>query len=283
MLTIEVGPVDVAHTRYAISPLGEAMNALRVAAGKQPAGLLRPWAERVAPQYARLLRETPAVGALTTLFRRGGYNADFIQPPPPGPVADFAVELAAVRATPVRQVRAEIARNLVGLRWLDRPAPLRDVPAADPWTFTLEGAGTRTLTAREAAFGDAASRGPGRPAGPGSRSASASCPVTTTGSRSVTRPPAATPVPRTGPTRPPTSRSAPYGGHGQPGPSWTVQLTCRAVHAPLGERTRNQWSPSLPMATMVRFEGLSCRWPMKDPALHSRTVQGVHALLTCGC
>lgn len=42
MLAVEVGPVDVAHTRYAISPLGEAMNALRVAAGKQPAGPLRP-------------------------------------------------------------------------------------------------------------------------------------------------------------------------------------------------------------------------------------------------
>jgi DNA-binding transcriptional ArsR family regulator len=116
MLAIEVGPVDVAHTRYAISPLGEAMNALRVAAGKQPAGPLRPWAERIAPRYARLLRETPAVGALTTLFRRGGYNADFIHPPPSGSGDDFAVELAAVRATPLPQVRAEIARNLAGLR-----------------------------------------------------------------------------------------------------------------------------------------------------------------------
>ncbi|SCK22600.1 helix-turn-helix transcriptional regulator [Streptomyces sp. WMMB 322] len=116
MLAVEVGPLDVAHTRYAISPLGEAMNALRVVAGKQPAGPLRPWAESIAPRYERLLRETPAVEALTTLFRRGGYNADFIHPPPSGPDADFEVELAAVRATPLRQVRAEIARNLVGLR-----------------------------------------------------------------------------------------------------------------------------------------------------------------------
>ncbi|MFD0476135.1 hypothetical protein ACFQ0B_53905 [Nonomuraea thailandensis] len=80
MLAVEVGPVDVAHTRYAISPLGEAMNALRVAAGKQPAGPLRPWAERIAPRYEQLLRERPAVRALTTLLRRGGYNADFIHP-----------------------------------------------------------------------------------------------------------------------------------------------------------------------------------------------------------
>ncbi|WP_326558349.1 ArsR/SmtB family transcription factor [Micromonospora sp. NBC_01796] len=116
MLAIEIGPVDVAHTRYAISPLGEAMNALRLAAGKQPAGPLRPWAERIAPRYERLLAETPAVGALTTLFRRGAYNADFIHPPPSGTGDDFADELATVRATPLRQVRTEIARNLVGMR-----------------------------------------------------------------------------------------------------------------------------------------------------------------------
>ncbi|MFK4693054.1 hypothetical protein [Streptomyces pristinaespiralis] len=48
MLAIEVGPVDVARTRYAISPLGEAMQALRVAAGVQAAGALRPWAEPAA-------------------------------------------------------------------------------------------------------------------------------------------------------------------------------------------------------------------------------------------
>ncbi|MEU7318028.1 winged helix-turn-helix domain-containing protein [Streptomyces sp. NPDC007083] len=128
MLAIEVGPADVAHTRYAISPLGEAMNALRVAAGKQPAGPLRSWAQRVAPRYERLLRETPAVVALTTLLRRGGYNADFIQPPPPDPGGDFAVELAAVRTTPLGQVRAEIARNLVGLR--TPPRHVRQVLAA---------------------------------------------------------------------------------------------------------------------------------------------------------
>lgn len=116
MLAIEVGPADIAHTRYAISPLGEAMNALRVAAGKLPAGPLRHWVQRIAPRYEQLLRETPAVGALTALFRRGAYNADFIHPPPSGLGGDFATELAAVRATPPGQVRAEIARNLAGMR-----------------------------------------------------------------------------------------------------------------------------------------------------------------------
>ncbi|WP_221507156.1 Mu transposase C-terminal domain-containing protein [Streptomyces sp. RK75] len=36
--------------------------------------------------------------------------------------------------------------------WQDDPTPLRDVPTADLWTFTLEDAGTRTLTTRGVRF-----------------------------------------------------------------------------------------------------------------------------------
>ncbi|MGW1658979.1 Mu transposase C-terminal domain-containing protein, partial [Streptomyces atratus] len=36
--------------------------------------------------------------------------------------------------------------------WQDDPTPLRDVPAADLWTFTLEDAGTRALTTRGVRF-----------------------------------------------------------------------------------------------------------------------------------
>ncbi|WP_327321139.1 hypothetical protein OG735_00420 [Streptomyces sp. NBC_01210] len=36
--------------------------------------------------------------------------------------------------------------------WQDDPTPLRDVPATDLWTFTLEDAGTRTLTPRGIRF-----------------------------------------------------------------------------------------------------------------------------------
>ncbi|WP_083971935.1 ArsR/SmtB family transcription factor [Actinoplanes awajinensis] len=120
-MAIEVGPVDVARTRFAISPLGEAVQALRVAAGVQPAGALRPWAERVAPRYEQLRAQVPAVGALTALFRRGAYNADFIHPPPSGPGADITAELAVVRATALPRARLELARNLAGMRPPARP------------------------------------------------------------------------------------------------------------------------------------------------------------------
>jgi DNA-binding transcriptional ArsR family regulator len=114
-MLIEVSPADLAGCRYAISPLIETMAALRLATGHDPAGVLRPWVRRMRPRMATLRRDEPAVGALTSLFRRDD-NADFIHPPPAGPHRSFADELAAVRATPLDQARAELARNLAGHR-----------------------------------------------------------------------------------------------------------------------------------------------------------------------
>ncbi|SCL40145.1 Helix-turn-helix domain-containing protein [Micromonospora pallida] len=115
-MRIQVTPADIAASRYAISPLGEAVSALRLCAGQHSAPGLAPWVARVRPVYERLRRELPEVGALLALLRRGGYNADFIQPPPNGTGRSFADELAVVRATPLAQAREELARNLAGLR-----------------------------------------------------------------------------------------------------------------------------------------------------------------------
>jgi len=113
---IEVGPGDLAASRYAISPLIEAMSALRLVAGYEATGALRPWAVRARPVYAALRRREPAVGALVSLFRHSGYNADFIQPPPASAGMSFVAELAAVRDTPADRARVEIDRNLAGHR-----------------------------------------------------------------------------------------------------------------------------------------------------------------------
>jgi hypothetical protein len=114
-MRIQVSPADVAACRYAISPLIEAMSALRVVAGAEAAGPLGPVLTRLRPRY-QVLRRDPAVGTLVALFRNNGYNADFIQPPPAGVGHTFVEELAAVRATPLRRARTEIARNLAGHR-----------------------------------------------------------------------------------------------------------------------------------------------------------------------
>lgn len=115
-MLIDVSPADVAASRYAISPLIEAVSALRLLAGQQPAGALLPWTKRIRPRYAQLRRTEPAVGALLALFRRGAYNADFIQPPPAGGGLTLAEEVATVRATPLARARKELARNLAGHR-----------------------------------------------------------------------------------------------------------------------------------------------------------------------
>lgn len=115
-MRIEVTPADLAASRFAISPLGEAMSALRLCAGQHSSAALAPWRARVRDRYLRLRREQPAVGALLSLLRSDGYNADFIQPPPAGVGLSFADELAALRATPLHQARAELARNLAGHR-----------------------------------------------------------------------------------------------------------------------------------------------------------------------
>ncbi|WP_018255265.1 ArsR/SmtB family transcription factor [Salinispora mooreana] len=115
-MRIEVTSADVAVSRYAISPLGEAMSALRLCAGQNAVTGLTPWAARARPAFERLRRGVPAIDALLALQRRGGYNADFIQPPPDGTAREFADELALVRATPLARARAELARNLAGHR-----------------------------------------------------------------------------------------------------------------------------------------------------------------------
>lgn len=115
-MRIEVTSADVAASRYAISPLGEAMSALRLCAGQNSSPVLAPWLARARPRYERLRRTEPGVGALLALLRRRGYNADFIQPPPAGVGQSFADELAVVRATPLAQARDELSRNLAGHR-----------------------------------------------------------------------------------------------------------------------------------------------------------------------
>ncbi|MYS85632.1 ArsR/SmtB family transcription factor [Embleya scabrispora] len=116
MLGIEVGPADMARSRFGISPLGEVVWVLRTLSGSHQAGPLRPWIERLRPAYDRLRREQPAVAAMTSLYRRRGYNADFLHPPPSGTPAGIGDELAVLRATPLARARSELVRNLEGLR-----------------------------------------------------------------------------------------------------------------------------------------------------------------------
>nr|WP_242514840.1 Mu transposase C-terminal domain-containing protein [Streptomyces rimosus] len=66
---------------------------------------------------------------------------------------DFTARLLAWTRWWNTEHRPEPLRGRTPLQaWQDDPTPLRDVPAADLWTFTLEDAGTRTLTTRGLRF-----------------------------------------------------------------------------------------------------------------------------------
>lgn len=124
MYRIEVGPGDLAASRFGVAPLIETQSALGLVAGRMPVGPLGPWVERARPAYREIAGD-PAVRALAFLRRPHGYMADFVVPPPARPNLTVAEQLATVRATPLGQARREIARNLAGLPEPD--AAIRDV------------------------------------------------------------------------------------------------------------------------------------------------------------
>lgn len=98
---------DPASCRWAISPLRETLNAVRLLVQPHRQGYHQPWLRAVAP-VLDALDLTP----LIQVMPRAKYNPDFLIPAPPGPTARFTYELALVRETPVTRVRAELSRCL---------------------------------------------------------------------------------------------------------------------------------------------------------------------------
>ncbi|MEV0230684.1 winged helix-turn-helix domain-containing protein [Nonomuraea sp. NPDC050786] len=113
LVTIEVTPQDLVASRFAISPLIETMHAQWVLAGRVEAGVHGLWAARWRGTYRELERAHPALRAVAAISgNKGDANVDFIAPPPTAVDVPFESELAAMRATPLEQAHAEIARVL---------------------------------------------------------------------------------------------------------------------------------------------------------------------------
>ncbi|MEU6711761.1 helix-turn-helix domain-containing protein [Nonomuraea sp. NPDC046802] len=122
---IDVTPQDLGASRFAISPLIETMHAQWVLAGRFEAGVNGEWAARRRPTYLELERAHPVLRAAAAISgNKGDANVAFIAPPPTAVDVPFEAELAAMRATPLEQAHAEIARALAR-----RPAaaPVRDL------------------------------------------------------------------------------------------------------------------------------------------------------------
>jgi DNA-binding transcriptional ArsR family regulator len=105
VLRLLVEPQDLARSRFAVSPLVEVGNVLRVlhsrAAHGPTAGL-----ERLRPTYERLCREADL--DLVLALHTEHYGPSFVAPPPAGMNQTIEADLAAVRATPASVARAEI-------------------------------------------------------------------------------------------------------------------------------------------------------------------------------
>lgn len=116
MLRIAVTSEDVARSRFAISPLWELVNALRLLAEPSRGTVTDPWVARARARFVALRGRVDVAAVLA--LQTPGYGVDFLSPVPRG-VADSIDDLLdVVRSCPLGQARAEISRALA-----QRPAP----------------------------------------------------------------------------------------------------------------------------------------------------------------
>ena len=125
MITLRLGPDDVANLRFAISPLMELHNSVRALDHPEAKALHLPWVVATRERVADL-----DIGVLRALQRSRAYTPDFINPPPSSPLGDLEAELAEMLATPADQVRAEIRRVYAPAPLPAVLAPFIDDPAA---------------------------------------------------------------------------------------------------------------------------------------------------------
>jgi DNA-binding transcriptional ArsR family regulator len=94
---------DLALTRFAISPMSEVVHSLLALRDPSYAALHVPWLRSISGRFHGLPLERAV--ALTP---PRGYTPDFLLPLPNGPLGDIAGDLAALRATPVARIRADM-------------------------------------------------------------------------------------------------------------------------------------------------------------------------------
>src|SRR5688500_10157733 len=103
MLYYLFGVEDLARLRLAISPAWELVHSLVALRDPSLAALHVPWLRTLDGKLGGL-----DLRGVIALVPPAGYSPDFLTPPPSGPMGDIAVELAAIRTTPIAQVRHEM-------------------------------------------------------------------------------------------------------------------------------------------------------------------------------
>ncbi|MQS11338.1 helix-turn-helix transcriptional regulator [Streptomyces kaniharaensis] len=104
MITLTIDSTGLARSRFAVSPLHEAVNTLMSSGLTSRTGPYA-WVSRT---RRVLRRERLELLSALALDKAGGYLPDFLSPHPTGPSPEVAEQLAAVRATPPDRVLGEL-------------------------------------------------------------------------------------------------------------------------------------------------------------------------------
>src|SRR4051794_16648593 len=126
MVTLRLGPEDVANLRFAISPLMELHASVRALEHPEAQSLHLPW---VAATRARVGDVDLAL--LQALPPRRAYTPDFVDPPPRSALEEFEDELEVMLATPPERVRFELRRAYDGRAVPPALEPLLRDPARE--------------------------------------------------------------------------------------------------------------------------------------------------------
>ncbi len=116
MIRVHLTPEDLAETRFAFSPVWEAVQSVEALSNPGKFVFHLPWID----QARRVAGDLDLEPLRALLSYANGYRADFVTPPPDGPYPDFEEELQRILATP-----SDIVRREVGLTY-----PKGDLPAA---------------------------------------------------------------------------------------------------------------------------------------------------------
>jgi hypothetical protein len=109
-MRIAVGHQDLTTSRFAVSPLWELTQALRLLASPPAASVLRPWLARAHDRYQALTREAD-IGVIDALYPPS-WGVDFLAPIPASVSTTIGELLDEVRSTPVEQAHREVAEAL---------------------------------------------------------------------------------------------------------------------------------------------------------------------------
>jgi DNA-binding transcriptional ArsR family regulator len=128
LLTLDFSADDLARTRFACSPLWEAVESLRMRQDRAAAVVHAPFIDASARRLDGF-----DISELLALVPPRGYIPDFLTPPPAEGLPSMQTELERLRATPAERVRADVGRRFaegplppVAHRYLERPARALD-------------------------------------------------------------------------------------------------------------------------------------------------------------